>query len=141
MTKALWSPVESRHTYRENEGFATFADPDVPSYVDADGKPDFEAIQASEDFRLLRRRLVLFVFPMSAAFLCSYMTFVLLSAYAHDFVSRRVFGVVNMGILVGLAQFVTTIAITLGYAQYAKRKLDPQVQVIRYLAGMKEKCK
>ncbi|TWP52705.1 DUF485 domain-containing protein [Lentzea tibetensis] len=136
MTKALWSPVETRQAHQENSGFATFADPDVPSYVDADGKPDFELIRDSDDFRLLRRRLVLFVFPMSALFLCSYMTFVLLSAYAYDFVSHRVFGVVNVGILLGLGQFVTTIIITLTYARYAKRKLDPQTKVIRGMAGL-----
>lgn len=138
MTKALWSPVETRHSHLENRGFADFDD---PSFVDADGNPDFERIQASEDFRLLRRRFLLFVFPMSAAFLCSYMVFVLLSAFAQDFVSTRVFGVVNAGILLGLGQFVTTIIITLSYARYAKRKLDPQVRVVREMAGLKEKSK
>ncbi|GLZ31045.1 hypothetical protein Lesp02_32340 [Lentzea sp. NBRC 105346] len=139
MTKALWSPAESRRTHHENSGFATFADPDTPSYVDVDGKPDFELIQSSAEFSLLRRRLVYFIFPMSALFLCSYMTFVLLSAYAYDIVSKRVFGVVNLGILLGLAQFVSTIIITLSYARYARRKLDPQTQVIRSMAGIEEK--
>jgi uncharacterized membrane protein (DUF485 family) len=134
MTKALWSPDGTRYA-QHGTGFATFADPEVPSYVDANGNPDFELIRDSDEFALLRRRLVLFVFPMSAAFLLSYLSFVLLSAYAYDFVSQRVFGVVNLGILIGLSQFVTTIAITLGYARYAKRKLDPQTQVIKDMAG------
>ena len=65
-------------------------------------------------------------------------TYVIASAYAHDFMSTRVFGVVNVGILLGLLQFVTTVALTLTYARYAKRRLDPQVSVVRGLAGIVE---
>ncbi|MFD9738866.1 DUF485 domain-containing protein [Umezawaea sp. NPDC059074] len=106
--------------------------------MDGDGNPDFVAIQGSEEFRALRRRALVFVFPMTALFLAWYLTYVIASAYAHDFMSTRVVGVVNVGILLGLAQFVTTVALTLSYARYARRRLDPQVDVVRGLAGIVE---
>jgi uncharacterized membrane protein (DUF485 family) len=106
--------------------------------VDHEGNPDFVAIQQSEEFRGLRRRVLLFVFPMTALFLAWYLTYVAASAYAHDFMSTRVFGVVNVGLLFGMLQFVSTIALTLTYSRYAKRKLDPQVDEVRKLAGIEE---
>jgi len=138
MTKAMPPPAKTRHAGAQSRGFAHFDDPAHPLLVDASGNPDFALIQQSADFQLLRRRLLRFVFPMSALFLSWYLAFVLLSAYAQDFVSTRVFGVVNVGILVGLCQFLSTIAITLSYARYAKRRLDPQTQLIRGRAGIEE---
>ncbi|CAL9580817.1 hypothetical protein SUDANB145_05024 [Streptomyces sp. enrichment culture] len=101
-----------------------------------DGGPGYPAIQQSEEFVRLRRRLRLFVFPMSALFLCWYMTFALLSAYAGDFMSRKVSGEINMGTVIGLLQFVSTILIVLAYRRFARKKLDPEVDRIHELAGV-----
>ncbi|MFI6097961.1 DUF485 domain-containing protein [Lentzea sp. NPDC051213] len=138
MTKAMWSPGETQHEHREIRGFASFDDPETLSYVDSNGKPNFELIRQTEEFRTLRRRLTTFIFPMSALFLASYLTFVLLSAYAKDFVSTKVIGVINLGILLGLGQFVTSIIITLSYARYAKRRLDPQRRLLAEKTGVEE---
>ena len=138
MTKAMWSPGETQHEQREMRGFASFADPETLSYVDSDGKPKFELIRQTEEFRTLRRRLTTFIFPMTVLFLSSYLTFVLLSAYAKDFVSTKVIGVINLGIVLGLSQFVTSIIITLGYARYAKRRLDPQRKLLAEKTGVEE---
>ncbi|MGW0789487.1 DUF485 domain-containing protein [Streptomyces sp. NPDC002911] len=101
-----------------------------------EGEPNYPAIQQSEEFIQLRRRLRLFVFPMSALFLCWYMTFALLSAYAHDFMSHKVAGEINTGTILGLMQFVSTIMIVLAYRRFARKKLDPEVDRIRELAGV-----
>jgi uncharacterized membrane protein (DUF485 family) len=138
MTKAVPHPLESRQTPNRGRGFATFDEPAKPLLVDEDGNPDFVAIQQSAEFKALRRSALVFVFPMTALFLAWYLTYVIASAYAHDFMSTRVFGVVNVGILLGLLQFVTTVALTITYSRYAKRKLDPQVSVVRRLAGIVE---
>lgn len=138
MTKAMWSPGETQQEHREMRGFASFDAPETLSYVDANGKPNFTLIQQSEEFRTLRRRLTMFIFPMTALFLASYLTFVLLSAYAKDFVSTKVIGVINLGILLGLGQFVTSIIITLSYARYAKRRLDPQRKLLAEKTGVEE---
>jgi uncharacterized membrane protein (DUF485 family) len=99
-------------------------------------RPDYAAIESSREFAELRSRLRRFVFPMTFVFLSWYLTFVLLAAYAHDFMGRRVFGLITVGMLLGLAQFVTTLAITITYNRYAKRKLDPQVNLVRAQAGV-----
>ncbi|SDG24889.1 Uncharacterized membrane protein, DUF485 family [Lentzea fradiae] len=138
MTKAIRSPGETLQEYREIRGFASFDDPATLSYVDSNGKPNYEAIRQTDEFRALRRRLTTFIFPMTALFLTSYLTFVLLSAYAKDFVSTKVIGVVNLGILLGLGQFVTSIIITLGYSRYAKRRLDPQRKLLAEKTGVEE---
>jgi uncharacterized membrane protein (DUF485 family) len=138
MTKALWSPGEAQHEHREARGFASFDDPETLSYVDSNGKPNFVLIQQTDEFRALRRRLTTFIFPMTVLFLASYLTFVLLSAYAKDFVSIKVVGVINLGILLGLGQFVTSIIITLSYARFAKRRLDPQRKALAEKTGVEE---
>lgn len=104
-------------------------------YVTPSGQPDFPALQNSPEFRKLRQRLRRFVFPMSIIFIAWYMTFVLLAAYEHDFMSRKVIGEVNIGMVFGLAQFVSTVLITLLYVRYARKKLDPAVDEVRELAG------
>jgi uncharacterized membrane protein (DUF485 family) len=42
-----------------------------------------------------------------------------------------VLGVINLGLLIGLAQFVTTFALTAAYVRYAERRLDPLAAHIR----------
>lgn len=101
-----------------------------------EGEPDYRAIQQSQEFARLRRRLRWFVFPMSALFFFWYMTFALLSAYAQGFMSHKVEGEINMGTILGLTQFASTIAIVLTYRRFARKKLDPEVDRIHELAGV-----
>ena len=49
--------------------------------------------------------------------------------------SQVVFGHINMGLVLGLAQFVTTMVITGAYAYYMRKHIDPQVDEIRARAG------
>jgi uncharacterized membrane protein (DUF485 family) len=93
--------------------------------------PDWEAIEQSADFAVLRRRLRGFVFPMTAAFLVWYLLYVLLSDYAHGFMSTKVFGNINIGLIFGLLQFVSTWLITWLYMRHANRHLDPIADKIR----------
>ncbi len=92
---------------------------------------DFTPVAQSEEFRSLKRSHRSFVLPLSVAFLVWYFAYVLLAAYAHDFMATPVFGSVNVGLLLGLAQFVTTFAITMGYVAFANRRLDPAATRIR----------
>ncbi len=93
---------------------------------------DFTEVQTGEQFRELRKRHRSFVFPMAVAFLLWYFAYVLLADYAHDFMATPVFGNVNIGILLGLAQFVSTFAITMWYVSYANRRLDPIAANLRH---------
>ncbi|MGW9631659.1 DUF485 domain-containing protein [Agromyces sp. NPDC055520] len=92
---------------------------------------DYRAVQQSEQFQRLRSRHRRFVFPVLAACLLWYFAYVLLAGYAHDFMSTPVFGSVNIAILMGLAQVVTTFAVTTWYVRYANRELDPIAEEIR----------
>ncbi|MGC7097888.1 DUF485 domain-containing protein [Amycolatopsis lurida] len=97
--------------------------------------PDYEAIQRSREFTGLRSRLRRFIFPVSLLFFAWYLAFVLLAAYAHEFMSTRVFGSVNVAMLLGLAQFASTVLITAAYLRFANRRLDPQVAALRRSVG------
>ncbi|WP_236950459.1 DUF485 domain-containing protein [Mycobacterium sp. MS1601] len=88
-------------------------------------------MQASPEFQELRTRLRRFVFPMTAFFLIWYGLYVLLGAFAHDFMATKVFGDVNIGLLIGLGQFLTTFLITGLYVRFANRELDPRAAAIR----------
>ena len=87
--------------------------------------------EASPRFRELKRRHRSFVLPVAVLFLLWYFAYVILADYAHDFMATPVFGNVNVGLLFGLGQFVTTFAITMTYVWYANRKLDPLAEEIR----------
>ncbi len=92
---------------------------------------DYEKVQNSAEFQELRSKQRSFVFPLTVFFFVWYLAYVLLAAYAHDFMSIKVFGNVNVGLILGLLQFVTTFAITTWYVSYANRKLDPAAEAIR----------
>jgi len=71
------------------------------------------------------------VFPLALLFLVWYFVYVLLSSFAPDFMAQEVFGHITIGLLLGLGQFVTTFAITMGYVAFANRTLDPISSEIR----------
>ncbi len=83
------------------------------------------AVQRSDDFARLRRMLRSFVFPMTVAFFLWYALYVLLSAYARGFMSIKLIGNINVALLFGLLQFLSTFLIAWYYSRYAAAKLDP----------------
>lgn len=92
---------------------------------------DFVAEQATDEFQNLRKRHRSFVFPLAIGFLLWYFAYVLLADYAHDFMSTKVWGSINIGLILGLLQFVSTFGITTWYVSYANRRLDPAAEKIR----------
>ena len=72
---------------------------------------------------------------MLALALLWYLAYVLLAGYAPEFMATPVFGNVNVGLLIGLAQVVTTFVITMVYVSYANRRLDPLAAEIRAKNG------
>jgi uncharacterized membrane protein (DUF485 family) len=91
-------------------------------YVDVANSPEFDA---------LRRALRRFVFPMTVAFLAWYGLYVILSAYARGFMGTKVVGNINVGLVFGLLQFVSTFLIAWLYARYADRQIDPKADQIK----------
>lgn len=93
--------------------------------------PDYRAIVDSSEFRQLRIRFRVFVLPMSVLFLGWYLAYVIVAAYAPSFMATPVFGLVNVGLLMGFGQFASTVLIALGYHWYATRRIDPRVADLR----------
>lgn len=91
----------------------------------------FVRVQASPEFQDLRHRLRRFVFPMTAFFLTWYLAYMLLATYGHAFMATKVFGHINLGVVLGFGQFVTTFGITILYVRFAGRTLDPRAAKIR----------
>lgn len=88
------------------------------------------AVQESKEFVDLRRTFRGFVFPVTAFFLAWYFAYVLLSIFAPGFMGTKVFGDINIGLIFGLLQFVTTFAITFVYARWANRTFDPKADAV-----------
>ena len=92
---------------------------------------EYRQAQNSPEFTELRRRFRRFAVPMTVAFLAWYLLYVLLSTYAVDLMNTHVFGNVNLGIVLGLGQFVTTFLITQLYVAYSSRQTDPVADEMR----------
>ncbi|RKT51929.1 DUF485 domain-containing protein [Saccharothrix australiensis] len=93
--------------------------------------PDWVEVQAGPDFVELRRRLRGFVFPVAGLFFVWYVLYVVLADYAHEFMATKVVGNINVGLVLGLLQFVSTFAITTLYVRHANKHLDPRAEAIR----------
>jgi uncharacterized membrane protein (DUF485 family) len=93
------------------------------------------AVQRSDEFAGLRKTFRGFVFPMTAAFFIWYALYVILCAYARDFMSTKIVGHINVALVFGLLQFVSTFVIAWVYARFADRKIDPVADHIRAEMG------
>ena len=97
------------------------------------------AIQETPEFQDLRKRYRGWVIPVAVGSLIWYFAYVLLAAYAPGFMGTKLFGNINLGLVLGLLQFVTTFAITQAYVKYADKSLDPASSRIRdeFVGGRK----
>jgi uncharacterized membrane protein (DUF485 family) len=86
---------------------------------------EYVRVQATPEFQELRRRFRAFAFPATVAFLAWYLLYVVLSGWARDFLGTQVIGFINVALIFGLLQFVSTFSIAWLYARHAEAKLDP----------------
>lgn len=91
----------------------------------------YEQMQATPEFADLRSRLRRFIFPMSALFLAWYLLYVVLASYAPEFMAIKVVGNINVGLIIGLLQFVSTFVITTLYVRFANKHIDPAAEALR----------
>lgn len=87
--------------------------------------PVYDELSARPEFAELRSRYRRFVIPATAAFLAWYGLYVLMSMFARDFMSAKVVGNINIALVWGLLQFLTTFLLAYVYSQYSNAKLDP----------------
>ena len=85
----------------------------------------YERIATEPDFAELRRRYRRFAFPATVAFMVWYITYVVCNNWARDFMDTQVIGNINIALVFGLLQFVSTFVIASLYARYSTKNLDP----------------
>jgi uncharacterized membrane protein (DUF485 family) len=86
---------------------------------------DWEAIERSPEFQELVHRRRSFVIPCTVFFLCWYMGFILLTAYAQDFMGERIYQGLTVGYCLALTQFVMVLVLGIWYLRKSDREFDP----------------
>jgi uncharacterized membrane protein (DUF485 family) len=91
----------------------------------------YQRIHATNEFADLKRTYLRFVVPLTVAFMAWYLLYVLMSNYAGDFMGNKIAGNINVALVFGLLQFVSTFAIAIWYARFAARRMDPIADRLR----------
>ena len=96
---------------------------------------DWEAIERSPEFQELVRRRRNFVIPCTIFFLSWYLGFILLAAYAEDFMGERVYQGLTVGYCLALTQFAMVFILGLWYLRKADNEFDPLAEkaIARYV--------
>ena len=89
-------------------------------------------VQRSEAFQEVRRRYRRFVVPATLAFLVWYLAYVVAATAAPGLMARPVAGAVNVAMLAGLGQFLTTFLLTWAYARHARLRRDRAALELRW---------
>jgi uncharacterized membrane protein (DUF485 family) len=89
-------------------------------------------VQRSEAFQEVRRRYRGFVVPASTGFFLWYVAYVVAATTAPGVMARPVFGAVNVAMLAGLGQFLTTFLLTWAYARHARLRRDRAALELRW---------
>ncbi|HYP45777.1 MAG TPA: DUF485 domain-containing protein [Propionibacteriaceae bacterium] len=85
----------------------------------------YSEFAARSDFLELRRRYRNFAFPATIAFMVWYVTYVICNNWARGFLDTPVIGNINVAVVFGLLQFLSTFVIAFMYARHANSALDP----------------
>ncbi|TJZ41584.1 DUF485 domain-containing protein [Streptomyces piniterrae] len=104
----------------------------VPDPRSASHDDVYRVVQKSAAFQEVRRRYRRFVVPATAAFLAWYLAYVIAATMAPDVMAHRVAGALNVAMLAGLGQFVTTFLFTWAYARHARLRRDRAALDIRW---------
>nr|WP_246421976.1 DUF485 domain-containing protein [Nocardiopsis mwathae] len=91
------------------------------------------AVFASWDpqFVTLRRRSIALMAILVTLVLGWYLGYLFMSAYQRDVMGHQLVGWVNVALIAGVGQFVSTFALAWAYGRYSRRHLDPLAERIR----------
>ncbi|XUL91583.1 DUF485 domain-containing protein [Streptomyces galilaeus] len=112
--------------------------PEVPAARREDGEPALRAgdvyldVQRSAAFQEVRSRYLRFVVPGTIVFLTWYVAYVVAATTAPGLMARPVAGAVNVGMVAGLGQFLTTFLLTWAYARHARLRRDRAALELRW---------
>ncbi|MEU6770255.1 DUF485 domain-containing protein [Streptomyces sp. NPDC046759] len=103
-----------------------------PDGTAARSRAVYVEVQRSTAFQEVRTRYRRFVVPGVAAFLAWYVGYVVTATTAPGLMARPVAGAVNVGMLAGLGQFLTTFLLTWAYARHARLRRDRAALELRW---------
>jgi uncharacterized membrane protein (DUF485 family) len=86
---------------------------------------DWEAIERSPEFQELVHKRRSFVIPCTVFFLTWYLGFIVLCAYAPDFMGESVYQGLTVGYCLALTQFVMVFVLGIWYLRKADHVFDP----------------
>src|SRR5215211_5130838 len=86
---------------------------------------DWRAIEDSSEFQELVRKKRSFVLPATLFFLAWYMGFILLTAYAEDFMAESVYEGLTVGYCLALTQFLMVLVLGVLYLRRSANVFDP----------------
>ena len=89
-------------------------------------------VQRSAAFQEVRSRYRRFVGPAVAVFVVWYVGYVVTATTAPGFMARPVAGAVNVAMLAGLGQFLTTFLFAWAYARHARLRRDRAALELRW---------
>ncbi|MBC7271688.1 MAG: DUF485 domain-containing protein [Streptomyces sp.] len=89
-------------------------------------------VQRSAAFQEVRGRYRRFVVPATSGFLVWYVAYVVTATTAPGLMARPVAGAVNVAMLAGLGQFLTTFLLTWAYARHARLRRDRAALELRW---------
>ncbi len=92
----------------------------------------YREVQAGEEFRAVRRRYRRFAFPAAVVFFLWYLVYVVAATAAPGLMGRAVVGEVNVAMVAGLAQFLTTFLVTFAYVRHARVRRDREALEVRW---------
>ena len=87
--------------------------------------PAYDQLHDDPDFARLRQAYRSFVLPATVAFLTWYLLYVVMSNWATGLMDTVLFGNINVALVFGLLQFVTTFVLAWLYSRYSNSRLDP----------------
>ncbi|WP_438291264.1 DUF485 domain-containing protein [Streptomyces sp. HUAS TT7] len=90
-------------------------------------------VHRSAAFQEVRRRYRRFVVPAALAFFAWYLAYVITAVGAPGLMARPVAGAVNVAMVAGLAQFLTTFLLTWAYARHARLRRDRAALELRWV--------
>ncbi|MFF4320773.1 DUF485 domain-containing protein [Streptomyces sp. NPDC001568] len=96
-------------------------------------------VQRSAAFQEVRSRYRRFVIPATIGFFLWYVAYVIAATAAPGLMARPVVGAVNVALLAGLGQFLSTFLLTWAYARHARLRRDRAALDLRWTVFEQER--
>ncbi|MGW2057381.1 DUF485 domain-containing protein [Streptomyces sp. NPDC001840] len=116
----------------------------VPPGSAAGGDTDSDIylrVQRSAAFQEVRGRYRRFVIPASLAFFLWYFAYVVAATTAPELMARPVVGAVNVAMVAGLGQFLSTFLLAWAYARHARLRRDRAALELRWAVFDQEQAR